>query len=439
MTAPRTLSYPRFDSFLPPSALLLHWRAAWAELNPLSGLQVPTFSRASIGTALDANGFLRRVANHQSRYESIDIDADGVGEYAVLRLDPGISSGWSHTEILNNGNWVKTGATITADAAFAPDLQLTADKVAEDAATSDHGIARDTPTLGTNESEVLSFFAKPAERNWLRIVTTNKAGSAAASWVNINTATTGTVAGTHTVRVTRLANGWVRVALVWNSGTGATTPNVAIRLATANNGTSYAGTTGSGAYVWGINFAVGETCEPSYVPANASAVATQPDTFTLPAKWGLLDNVTFYVEAARHPWAAQAGALTRNQFLLAQRNAALSAARIELYAAAAARVLTASFTDATPTTQTITTAIPSTALLAIALQVRNISSAPQVRLTTNGTWSNWSTAVSGITGLAAQLSIGDSGAGAGFGWGAGIGVVKAAGALVEFASMQMAY
>lgn len=440
MTAPRLLAYPRYDSWLPPSSLLLHWRAAWAELNPLSGLQSPTFLRASVATALDANGYLRRVANHQTRYEGLDLDGDGIGEYAVLRLDAGESSGWSHTEQLDHANWTKTGATISANATSAPDLASTADKIAEDTANSDHGISRNTPALGDNQSECLTFFAQAAERNWLRIVTTNKANQVDSSWVNISTGATGTVDAQHTVRVRALANGWYRIAVVWNSGSGATTPSVAIRLATANNATTYAGTSGAGAFVWGINLAVGETCEVGYIPAAASAVTTQPDEFTLPAGWGLLDSCTVYVEAERQPWAGASGSLTRDQYLVAQRNGALSGARLGLYAAAASRVLTAAVTDAVPTTQTVTVAMPSTPLLTVAMQARNLLSAPQVRLgTAHGVWSAWSTAVAAFPNIASQVSIGDSGAGAGNNWCGGLGVVKMAAGLLELADMQRAY
>jgi len=441
MTAPRTQSYGRFDSLLPPSALLLHWRAAWAELTPLSGLQAPTYERASIATAFDANGFLRRVANHQSRYEAVDTDGDGIGDYAVLRLDPGESSGWSHTEQLDNANWTKTGATITANQGVAPDLTVTADKVAEDNATSDHGISRNTPTLGNSESECLTFFAKAQERNWLRIVTTNKANQVDSSWVNIATGATGTVDAQHTIRVKLLANGWVRITVIWNSGSGATTPNVAIRLATGNNATTYAGTTGSGAYVWGINCAVGETCEVGYIPAAGSAVTTQPDKFTLPAAWGLLNDCTFYVEAELHPWDLAAGTLTRAQYLLAQRSANLAAARLELFASASSRVLTAQLTDPSAVVQSITLAIPiTTPVIGVAMQCRNLQSAPQARLAVvPGAWTNWTTAVGALPAIANQISVGDSAESAGNNWNGGIGVVKCAGALVEYDAMQMAY
>lgn len=439
MTSPRTLSYPRYDSLLAPSALLLHWRAAFAELNPLSGLQTPTLTRASIATALDANGYLRRLANHQSRYEAIDIDADGIGEYATLRLDPGESSGFTYTEDLSNAAWTKSAATISANATYAPDLVLSADKVAEDATTADHGIIRNTPTLGTAENEVFSFFAKAAERGWVRVVTVDKANASAASWVNIGTGALGTVAGAHTIRVRPLANGWYRIVVKWNSGTGATTPTVAVRLATGNNATSYAGTTGSGAYIWGLNFAVNEACEIGYIPAAGSAVTTVADEFTLPASWGLLNDCTIYVEAERQPWYAQSGAITRDQYLWAQRNSALNGARLGLYGAASSRVLTAAVTDATPTTQSITVAMPSTPLLTVAMQVRNMQSAPQVRLTTTGTWSAWSTAVAAFPNIAAVCSVGDSGAAVGNNWSGGVGVVKVAGALAELTDMQMAY
>lgn len=439
MTAPRALSYSRYDSMLAPSALLLHWRAAWAELNPLSGLQAPVFSRPSIATALDANGYLRRLANHQSRYEALDLDGDGVGDYAVLRIDPGESSGWTHTEILGNAAWTKAGTTVSTDVGYAPDLSLTADKLAEDNTTAAHGITRTTPTLGTAENEILTFFAKAIERGWVRVVTTDKAGATASSWINIGTGATGTVAGGHTIRTRALANGWYRCVVKWNSGTGATTPSVGLYLATGNNVTTYAGTTGSGAYLWGLNFAVNEACEIGYVPASSSTVTTSADAFTLPASWGLLTDVTFYVEAERLPWYAQSGALTRDQYLVAQRNAALNGPRLSLYGAASSRVLTAAVTDSVPTTQSITVAMPSTPLLTVAMQVRNMTTAPQCRLTTDGTWSAWSTAVTALPSLANEVSIGDSAPGAGNCWSGGLGVVKIAGGLLEMSDMQKAY
>lgn len=160
---------------------------------------------------------------------------------------------WS--EDFSNAAWTKGNTTITPAATTAPDTLLTGQKLVETAVTDVHYVTREITGLGTSTAQATSVFAIAGERTWMMIQTFDKAGAVfRKSWVNLATGVSGVTDGGHTVVIAPYVASfgtWYRITVLWNSGTGATTPSIAFFVATADNVSSYAGDITKGIYLWG--------------------------------------------------------------------------------------------------------------------------------------------------------------------------------------------
>ena len=102
-----------------------------------------THARASDATFVDAQGTIRTAGNDVLRLDW----STGV---PALLLEPARTNNWTHSEEIDNGNWIKVAANITPNATIAPDGQMTADKMVEfsQSTPSAHGALR----LGSNHT-----------------------------------------------------------------------------------------------------------------------------------------------------------------------------------------------------------------------------------------------------------------------------------------------
>lgn len=166
----------------------------------------------------------------------------------------GASNQWTFPEDLDNAVWLKTRSAIAPNVVTAPDGTLTADKLGDVVfVSSDHYMERTMPAAFTNANQTWSFFAKPADYSWLLARSLNKANVFANTYINIATGTLGTSSGgTQTVRVVPYWDGWNRYTVMFDAGSGGTTPKFELQLATADGGNNYVGTTGNGVYLWGF-------------------------------------------------------------------------------------------------------------------------------------------------------------------------------------------
>jgi hypothetical protein len=176
-----------------------------------------------------------------------------------------------------NASWTKSNATVTANVTNAPDGTATALKLAEDAATGFHGINQ-LATLVSGTAYTQTFFVKAAERNWIALTEGNNV--TATAYFNLATGAIGTVSGTGSPSATIVpfGNGWYRVSLTFTPIANA--GNIQIRTATADGTANYAGTVGSGVYVWGAQLEAGAFAT-SYIPTIASTVTRSADVATI--------------------------------------------------------------------------------------------------------------------------------------------------------------
>lgn len=175
--------------------------------------------------------------------------------------------------------WGLTGGTVSLDTAIAPDGTLTADKLAETTATSQH-VVQVSGTVTSGVQITGSVFVKAAERTRVRVLLLDTSTGTHYYGQDINLSTGANLLTWDSANLTgvktgaiNVGNGWWRVwATAISSGTGF---SIYVNLEDGTGATSYTGTLGSGAYIWGAQLNYGDT--PKAYALTTSAVVQQSD------------------------------------------------------------------------------------------------------------------------------------------------------------------
>lgn len=152
--------------------------------------------------------------------------------------------------------WIKTGATVSADAATDPVGGATADKLVEDGASSEHFAMHGSSALLKNTIHTLSVYAKAAERSWIALRIRPNSGAAAdkVAWFDLSNGTVGSITAGATSQIENAGNGWYCCSISADllSGTVAT-PSFYFLVSTGDSTLSYAGDGTSGILIWGAS------------------------------------------------------------------------------------------------------------------------------------------------------------------------------------------
>lgn len=227
------------------------------------------YSRAGSATATAADGRIVDFGADEPQLTDNGLLIEAAGTNLIL-----------HSEAFDNAIWVKSGVTVTADAAVAPDGTMTADKLVESTGSGFHAvyqvITSDAPAA------VFAVYAKPAGRDWIGV----QIGAAFAYFHLAGAGEVGGTSGVDRARITPVAEGYYRCEV-------ADIPSNDERLvflATGDGGGSYTGDGASGAYVWGAQ-AEDAMLRSSYIPtgaatatraaASADIVVTLPESYTI--------------------------------------------------------------------------------------------------------------------------------------------------------------
>ena len=153
----------------------------------------------------------------------------------------------------DNGAWTKSGITATANAATAPDGTLTAEKLAENATTTNTwNTIQAAGAFSAGQVVTWSCYLKAAERSSVqfRISAGGAFTSAVFAYIDLSTGTVSSITGASSVTAISVGNGWWRCVLTATT-TAAGSANAAVFLALPGGVNTYAGTVGSGVLAWG--------------------------------------------------------------------------------------------------------------------------------------------------------------------------------------------
>ena len=223
------------------------------------------------------------------------LDYSGGASCPKLLLEPQRTNSLTYSEDFSNAAYTKSQASITANAAIAPDGTMSADKLVEDTSNNTHVIYRGPGGAG----DTLSFFAKAAERNWVGVLSNN----GDISFFNIANGTLGTIQAGSTATITPYDNGWYRCTLYNTHGSF----GMSIYLATANGTNTYTGDGTSGAFIWGAQLEESATYATSYIPTLSAASTRGADAAYKSSATALIGQTegTIFAEFANPAKASQ--------------------------------------------------------------------------------------------------------------------------------------
>lgn len=237
-----------------------------------------TFSRASTGTYMGNNGLIKTAQAGEAR-----IEYNTSGTCLGLLIEESRTNLLTYSEQFDNAAWTKTRASISANAAPAPDGANTADKLVEDStAGATHPVSSAAATLAANTSCTASVFVKPAGRNYVVLRVTPDGTNYIACGFNLTTGSAGTPvnAGNGSgaaATITAMTDGWYRISLSGIPSSSAANPALgvypAIGTTLDSSGWIYNGDGASGLYIWGTQLEAG-SFPTSYIPTT-SASATR--------------------------------------------------------------------------------------------------------------------------------------------------------------------
>jgi hypothetical protein len=233
---------------------------------PSNGTGDMTFARTGdTATRVNSSGLIESVTANKPRLDYLGSTCP------KLLLEPQRTNIVVRSEELDNASWLKSNATVSANAIASPDGTVDADKIVESATNTTH-FAYQTFALTPSTDYTASVYLKAAERTRCTIRFSNLAG-ANESLVNLATGTTDT--GT----LTNVGNGWFRFSRTINSSTGVGVPLINIFIANSSGVTSYLGDGTSGLYAWGAQVEAGAYAT-SYIPTTTASVTRNADSST---------------------------------------------------------------------------------------------------------------------------------------------------------------
>jgi hypothetical protein len=232
-----------------------------------------TFTRASTGTFFNSAGVLTSAAIDAPRfdYDPVTLAARG------LLIEEQRTNLLPYSDDFSNlTGWATANASISANAATAPDATTSADKLLEDTVNTTHRVDRAASvTITTATAYTYSVYAKAAERNWVVLQFTNGFTTNAGAYFDLTNGVVGNLVNSPTsTSITPVGNGWYRCSITATSNT--TAAAMSIYVASANGTVTYAGTTGNGLFIWGAQLEAGPSAT-SYIPTVASQVTRSAD------------------------------------------------------------------------------------------------------------------------------------------------------------------
>jgi hypothetical protein len=229
-----------------------------------------TFSRASSGTYRGSDGLLKTALTDVARFEY-----SAAGSILGLLLEDTKTNLLTRSEEFSDAAWTKAAATVSANAAVAPDGATTADALVEDNTSAEH-YNQQSISVTSGERTTFSVFAKQGVGT--RAISLRVATSAVAR-VDFNlingTKTDSVTTNLVLSRIEPWGNGWYRCSI---TVTAAATGSMICRIHLTNGTTvSYTGDNTSSNFLFGAQAEVSDF-PSSYILTTTASVARAKDS-----------------------------------------------------------------------------------------------------------------------------------------------------------------
>jgi hypothetical protein len=248
---------------------------------PNSGAVDFDVTRATTAYRTNASGILESVASGVPR-----LDYPIGGGCPSLLIEPAATNLVLRSEEFNT-TWTAVAASVTANAATAPNGTLSADKLIDNATLTNHRVQQTTTSAAG--SNTFSVFAKKSEVEFVALRIGSDIG-----YFNLNNGTFGGLSAGITARTIDAGNGWYRCIIT--KAAAIANENVLINTADAIGSIFYAGTSG-GIFLWGAQYEVGSVAT-SYIPTVAATATRNADVISKTGVSGFIGQSqgTLYAE-----------------------------------------------------------------------------------------------------------------------------------------------
>lgn len=252
----------------PLPALDLDW--ATNRSLPASYGPTPTFTRASTGTYFDGQGILKSAAVNGPRFDHVFNGTSWVSRGLLVeeqRTNIALNS-----EDLSHSSWIKSNATVSANAGFSPDGSQTADLIYPTTSGDYRVVYKDFPSVN-GQAYTISFYAKASGVSWVSLP--DAAGANFGARFNVQAGTIGSVAAGLTANIQNCGNGWYRCSVSLTAGAGGSV-YWAATLSDSNSGTYVTKNGTDGVLIWGAQVEAG-AFPTSYIPTTTTSVVRSAD------------------------------------------------------------------------------------------------------------------------------------------------------------------
>jgi len=252
-----------------------------------------TFTRTSTATVMGREGLIEVVPANTPRFDHRYVN--GEIESLGLLIEESRVNYALRSEEFNLSPNSAINASISPNAAIAPDGTLTADKLVEDNISSTFKRVQQGGFTVIGDFTV-SFFVKEAGRyrGYIQLLGTTNASVS----FNLQDGTASGVVPSRT-KIEPYPNGWYRVSTS-NTFNAVEIPTVYIVMLSDSGQTTYTGDGSSGLYIWGLQVEQG-SFPTSYIPTSGSTSTRTPDNASMVGEnfssWFNFNQGTFF---ARH-------------------------------------------------------------------------------------------------------------------------------------------
>jgi hypothetical protein len=260
----------------------------------VTGQSLITFTRASTGTYVDADGVLKTASTDVARFDHNPTTNNSLG----LLIEGQRTNSFQQSQDFSNAYWnSNANVTITTAAGIAPDGTATANLITPGSGTVNARTGRNS--AGTSAvNRVYSFFAKA---NGIRYITITTSTATRASCFDLFTGqflepTADFVASSSAVAY---PSGWWRISHTTATGTvpyvvaGTSFTRLATTATATFNGTD-------GFFLWGAQWENQQTTPTSYIPTTTAAVTRSADVASIGStnfsSWYNQSSGTIYAE-----------------------------------------------------------------------------------------------------------------------------------------------